>query len=102
MKKLVLVLMACFCIMACEKEVIDYMENYYTESMGLQSVGLDSVKSFSAKVNNYVTEYPEEKEHPLYPKIQSNIKSAMLKITIECDTTWDGTIDISFGFGGEN
>lgn len=96
MKKFVLILMACFCTMACEKEVIDYMENYYTESMGLQSVGLNSIKSFSAKVNNYVTEYPEEKEHPLYPKIQSNIKSAMLKISIECDTTWDGETHINY------
>ena len=96
MKKLVLVLMACFCIMACEKEVIDYMENYYTESMGLKSVGLDSVKSFSTKVNNYVTEYPEEKEHPLYPKIQANIKSASLRLTITIDTTWAGEEHINF------
>ena len=96
MKKLVFILMACFCIMACEKKVSDLMENYYTESMGLKSVGLDSVKSFSAKVNNYVTEYPEEKEHPLYPKIQEIIKSASLRLTITCDTTWDGETHINF------
>ncbi len=96
MKKLVFILMACFCIMACEKEVSDLMENYYTESMGLQSVTIDSVKSFSSKVSNYVAQNPGEKAHPLYPKIQENIKSASLRLTITCDTTWDGETHINF------
>ncbi len=87
---------ASFILPSCEKDVIDLMESYYTESMGLDNVTLDSVKSFSSKVNNYVTVYPSEKEHPLYPKIQNNIKSASMRITLTCDTTWDGTITIRF------
>jgi hypothetical protein len=59
---------------SCEKEVIDYMESYYTESMGLKSVTIDSVRAFNSKVDNYVTMYPSEKEHPLYSKIKTNIK----------------------------
>ena len=96
MKKLVFILMACFCIMACEKEVSDLMENYYTESMGLQSVTIDSVNTFSNKVNSYVALNPGEKDHPLYPKIQANIKSASLRINITCDTTWAGETHIYF------
>jgi hypothetical protein len=81
---------------SCEKEVIDYMESYYTESMGLKSVTIDSVRAFNSKVDNYVTMYPSEKEHPLYPKIKTNIKNAAFSITITCDTTWDGIINIKF------
>lgn len=72
------------------------MESYYTESMGLKSVTIDSVRAFNSKVDNYVTMYPSEKEHPLYPKIKTNIKNAAFSITITCDTTWDGIIDIKF------
>ncbi|MCK8620876.1 hypothetical protein [Prevotella sp. E13-27] len=43
-----------------------------------------------------VTQFPEEKEHHLYPKIQANIKSASLRITITGDTTWAGTTTIYF------
>jgi len=32
----------------------------------------------------------------LYPKIQENIKTASLRITIVCDTTWDGETHINF------
>lgn len=83
-------------VIGCEKDVIDQMEAYYTESMGLQSVTIDSVKTFSNKVNNYVTQFPEEKEHLLYPKIQANIKSASLRITITADPTWAGDTIIYF------
>ena len=72
------------------------MESFYIESCGLRSVTLDSVKTFSVKVNDYTTEYPESKDHSLYPKIQDNIKDASLRITIECDTTWDGETHINF------
>lgn len=96
MKKLVLLFAACLMVIGCEKDVIDQMEAYYTESMGLQSVTIDSVKTFSNKVNNYVTQFPEEKEHLLYPKIQANIKSASLRITITADPTWAGDTIIYF------
>ncbi len=96
MKKLVLLFMAFLMMMACEKDIVSNMEAYYTESMGLQSVTLDSVKTFSNKVGNYVAENPDEKENPLYPKIQSNIKSASMRITLSVDTTWDGKTHINF------
>ncbi len=81
---------------ACEKEIVSKLEAYYTESMCLQSVTIDSVKTFSNKVENYVAENPEEKGNPLYPKIQDNISSAMIRITLECDTTWNGETLINF------
>lgn len=61
MKKLVLLFAACLMVIGYEKDVIDQMEAYYTESMGLQSVTIDSVKTFSNKVNNYVTQLQKKK-----------------------------------------
>ncbi len=88
--------MACLMMMACEKDIVSNMEAYYIESMGLQSVTLDSIKTFSNKVESYVAENPDEKENPLYPKIQNNIKSALMHITLSVDTTWDGETYINF------
>lgn len=100
MKKLVFLFVACLMVMGCEKDVIGEgypeMEGFYVESCGLPAVTIDSVKSFAVKVNDYTTEYPESKEHSLYPKIQANIKSASLRITITCDTTWAGETHINF------
>ena len=100
MKKLVLLFAACLMVMGCEKDVIGEgypeMEGFYVESCALPTVTIDSVKSFTIKVNDYTTEYPESKEHSLYPKIQANIKSASLRITITCDTTWAGETHINF------
>lgn len=97
MKKLLLLpLVMLFLTVGCEKDVIDYMEGLYKESQGLQNATTDSVKSFAIKVNNYVAEFPEEKDHPLYPKVQKNIKNACLRLTIVIDTTWDGEIHINF------
>ena len=72
------------------------MEAFYSESCGLMAVSTDSVKLFSSKVDGFTAQYPESKGHSLYPKIQSNIKSASLRIVIECDTTWDGETHINF------
>jgi len=100
MKKLVLLFATCLMVMSCEKDVIGEgypeMEGFYTESCGLPEVTIDSVKLFSTKVNDYTTEYPESKEHSLYPKIQANIKSASLRITITADTTWAGETHVNF------
>lgn len=100
MKKLVLLFAACLVVIGCEKEVIGEgypeMEGFYVESCGLPTVTIDSVKSFTNKVNDYTTEYPESKEHSLYPKIQENIKSASFRITLTCDSTWDGETYIYF------
>jgi hypothetical protein len=87
-------------MVGCEKQVIGEgypeMEAFYNESCTLPAVTIDSVKTFSTKVGNYVTKYPKSKSHSLYPKIQENIKSASLRITIVCDTTWDGETHINF------
>jgi len=100
MKKLLLLFTACLMVTGCEKDVIGEgypeMEGIYTESCGLPEVTIDSVKLFSVKVDNYTDVYPESKEHSLYPKIQANIKSASLRITLTADTTWAGTTIIKF------
>ena len=102
MKKLLFGLLAIALpmLVGCEKEVLSEgypeMEAFYSESCGLMAVTTDSVKSFKAKVNDFTTEYPESKEHSLYPKIQANIKSASQRITITCDTTWAGETHINF------
>ena len=100
MKRLLFLFVYCLTVIACEKDVnregYPEMEGFYVESCGLPAVTIDSVKLFSTKVNDYTTEYPESKEHSLYPKIQANIKSASLRITITCDTTWAGETHINF------
>ncbi len=96
MRKLVALFIASLMMIACEKDIVSNMEAYYTEAMGVQNVTLDSVKTFSNKVENYVAENPDEKENPLYPKIQANIKSASMSITLSVDTTWDGETHINY------
>ena len=100
MKKLLFLCACSLTKMACEKDLngegYPEMESFYIESCGLPAVTIDSVKLFSIKVNNFTTEYPESKGHSLYPKIKENIKSASFRITIECDTTWDGETHINF------
>ncbi len=100
MKKLLYLFVCCLTVVACEKEVngegYPEMESFYIESCRLPAVTIDSVKLFSIKVTNYTTKYPESKGHSLYTKIQENIKSASIRITIECDTTWDGETHINF------
>lgn len=64
MKKLVLLFAACLMVIGCEKDVIGEgypeMEGFYIESCGLPSVTIDSVKSFTIKVNDFTTENPEK------------------------------------------
>lgn len=96
---MMLLLLASIILPSCEKvEFDDYpqMESFYVESKGLTAVTVDSVKSFSGKVKGFVTTYPLAKEHEKYPLIQANIKSASLRITITCDTTWAGEKTIHF------
>jgi len=87
-------------VTACEKEVIGEgypeMEGFYVESCGLPHVTIDSVKSFSIKMSNYITDHPDSKKHSLFPKIQANIRFASLRITIVCDTTWNGETHVNF------
>lgn len=103
MKKGVVLLAMCmvigFLLPSCEKDVFDVnpqMEAYYIESLQLPSVTIDSVKSFSSKVDGFTRSYPLALEHEKYPKIKENIKAASLRITITCDTTWAGETHINF------
>lgn len=82
-----------FSLLSCEKEVYDInpqMESFYMESVQLPSVTIDSVKSFSSKVDGFTRSYPWAVEHQRYPQIKENIKAASIRITIEVDTTWAG------------
>ncbi len=98
MKKLIIILFATALPLfyGCEKDVVDYMADYYQESLGLKNVSIDSVQTFSNKVENYVSINPEEKANPLYPKIVNNIKSAMVTITITIDGEWGDSIKIEY------
>ena len=96
---LLLLLSASFILPSCEKAVIDeypQMESFYVESKGLNFVTIDSVRTFSSKVDGFVAVNPLAKEHEKYPLIQANIKSASLRLTITVDTTWAGEKTINF------
>ena len=102
MKKLLFILICIvigFMLPSCEKDEFDVnpqMEAYYIESLQLPSVTIDSVKTFSSKVNGFTRTYPMALEHEKYPLIKENIKAASLRITITCDTTWTGETHINF------
>lgn len=102
MKKMVLIIAACLFLMGCEKVILNEdfseMRGFYAESCSLSTVSLDSVKSFKRKVDAYTAIFPASKETSLYPKIKENIRNASLRITLECDSTWDEPITINFDF----
>jgi hypothetical protein len=72
------------------------MESFYLESVKLPSVTIDSVKSFSSKVEGFTRSYPWAVEHQRYPQIKENIKSASLRISITINDEWDGDTIIHF------
>ena len=102
MKKGMILLLLVFAISwftSCEKEVYDInpqMESFYMESVQLPSVTIDSVQSFSSKVDGFTRSYPEALEHKRYPQIKENIKSASLRLTITINDEWDGDTLIHF------
>lgn len=104
MKRTFYILIICmvvgFILPSCSKSdsCDDYpiMEDYYVESLALPTVSLDSVKLFSNKVNGYVAQFPQAKQHRRYEQILENIKGASLRINITIDTAWAGTDSISF------
>lgn len=99
MKKLILLALACPWMASCEKVIMEEypeLKTFYKESKELSTVSTDSVKKFAVKVDYYASEYPECKGHSLYGKIQANIKTASLRITVEADTAWAGTTHIEF------
>ena len=96
---IVLLFLAIGWLTSCEKDVFDVsptMEAYYVESVGLPSVSVDSVKSFTSKVKGFTQSYPEAIEHPKYPLIKENIASASFRLHIEIDTTWLDPIYVDF------
>ena len=96
---LVLLVFAISWLASCEKDVFDInpqMESFYLESVQLSTVTIDSVKSFSSKVNTFVTMYPVAKEHRRYEQIIDNINTATLNITITVNTDYDGETIIKF------
>ena len=102
MKKGMILLLLVFAISwftSCEIEVYDInpqMESFYMESVQLPSVTIDSVQSFSSKVDGFTRSYPEALEHKRYPQIKENIKSASLRLTITINDEWDGDTLIHF------
>ena len=102
MKTMALIFAACLFLAGCEKVILNEdfseMRIFYAESCSLSTASLDSVKSFTSKVDAYTAINPASKETPLYPKIKENIKTASLRITLECDSTWDEPITINFNF----
>ncbi len=96
---IVLLFLAIGWLTSCDKEVFDVsptMEAFYIESVNLPSVSLDSVTSFSDKVDGFTRSYPKALEHKKYPLIKDNIRLASFRITITIDTTWAGTDSIKF------
>jgi hypothetical protein len=72
------------------------MESFYVESKGLNSVTVDSVRTFSSKVDGYVAVNPLAKEHRRYPQILQNIKTASLRLSISINDEWDGDTHINY------
>ena len=96
---LVLLVFAVSWFASCEKDVYDInptMEAYYMESLKLPSVTLDSVQSFSNKLEVFTRSFPWAVEHKRYPQIKENIKVASIRINITINDEWDGDTIIYF------
>ena len=103
MKKILIALLAILTMSwlfpSCEKEIFDVnptMEDYFSESTRLGLVTIDSVQSFSNKVDAFTRAYPQALEHEKYPAIKENIKKASLRITITINDEWEGDTLIRF------
>ncbi len=86
-------------LVSCEKEATTFgpeIDEYYTESCNLSEVTTDSVQRFTLKVIDYTKANPEAKDHPKYPLIIENIKSALKIGGITLDPDWDGEYNITF------
>ena len=83
---------------SCEKAADSFpiMESFYTESKGLRSVTSDSVNRFCDKVNGYVADNPQAKNHEKYRLIMDNIQDAILHISLVIHDEWDGDTTITF------
>ena len=88
-----------FMLASCEKEVYDVsptMGAYYNELVQLPTVSLDSVTAFENKVNDFVTTYPQAKNHRRYEQILANIKATSLRLTITINYEWKSDTVIHF------
>ena len=66
------VLLTSFFFVSCEHyDDFDHgvMQAFLEESQGLNQVPLDSIRRFSAKVDEWVKMRPESKNDPIYPEI---------------------------------
>ena len=72
------------------------LEDYFYESQGLKQASNDSIRCFSEKVKTFANCTPSAKNEPLYTQIQSNIKMASLRITIEIADEWEDDVVINF------
>ena len=96
---LLIVFTVCWMLPSCEKELTDdypIMESFYTDSITLPTVTIDSVNLFTNKVNGYVSQNPQAKEHRRYSQIKENIKAASLRLSIIINDEWDGDTLIKF------
>ena len=78
------------------------LEAYFVESQGLDQVPLDSIRRFSAKVDEWVNTHPDASHDAFYPEIQQKIHLAMIRFTFEIADSWDGDIYIHFDFSPED
>lgn len=74
------------------------LEAYFVESQGLNQVPLDSIRRFSAKVDEWTNVHPEARKEEIYAQIQQNIHTSMVTFRLELDDSWDDEIFISFDF----
>ena len=96
---MILGLVAMLFLPSCEKEVVNYMELYYEESVVLPGHSTDSVTRFSDKVEAYVTVNPDERESHYYPLIQENIEKAKNYVQLDIIITvedWKDLTEIKF------
>lgn len=99
------VLLTSFFFVSCEHyDDVSHimMEAYYEESQGLDQVPLDSIRRFSAKVDEWINVHPEARKEEIYEKIQLNIHTAMVRIRVELDDSWGGDKYITFDFNDSN
>ena len=75
------------------------LEAYFVESQGLKQVPLDSIRRFSAKVDEWTNVHPEAQKEEIYAQIQQNIHTAMVTIRLELEDSWDEEENINFDFG---
>ena len=97
--RLATILLAAFLLQACDKEVssappyADTLQSYYIESTHLGEASVDSISTFTTKVNGLTAAWPEVREEKQYHQIVENIRQSFLTFHITIDGEWDGVIE---------